>query len=127
HEQATPRRSVEILAVFGRAVERAGLRVHAAYDAPDTRALTMLVDDETVPEAARALDATFGAAVFDVFVPLAGATGAPPGGTAGPPVGTVAFGLDLGDGRVRLFHRFAYDISGVASDAGAAWRAATTR
>lgn len=126
-EQGTPRRSVEVLAVFGRAVERAGLRVHAAYDAPDTRALTMLVDDQAVPTAARALDPTFRAAVFDAFVPLANAAGSPPAGTAGPPVVTVAFGLDLGDGRVRLFHRFAYDISGTDSDAGAAWRAATTR
>jgi uncharacterized protein YkwD len=125
--QAAPRRSVAILAVFGRADERAGVRIHAEYDAPDARTLTMLVDDEAVPGTARKLDGASRAAVFDAFVPLVNGAGTPPMPTGASPVVTVAFGLDLGDGRVRLFHRFAYDVSDVGSDAGAAWRAGTTR
>ncbi|MFO7544225.1 MAG: CAP domain-containing protein [Trueperaceae bacterium] len=125
--QATPRRSLTILAAFGRADERAGLRVHAEYDAPATLALTMLVNDEALPGTASAPGEASSPGVFDAFLPLSSTDGAPTVANEGSPVVTVAFGLDLGDGRVRLFHRFAYNLSGAVSDAGAARRAGATR
>lgn len=114
---SAPRRAVSVLAVFGRANERPGVRVHAEYDAPGGAEIVMMIEGRAVAATGGAPRATAGIKVFDAVVPLTGADGAPAMTSERASSETVAFGLDLGDGRVRLFHRFTTAAPGAGADA----------
>lgn len=94
-DPSAPRAVVRLLAAFGRVEVRNGVQLHAAYRASGALPLVLLVDDAVQQESAGA------PGVFDAFVPLAdGATAV-----------TVSVGIDRGDGRVRLFHRFVVPLA----------------
>lgn len=109
-DPSAPRAVVRLLAAFGRVDARTGVDLHAAYRVTGALPLVLLVDDVAQQENADA------PGVFDAFVPLADDATAV----------TVSVGIDQGDGRVRLFHRFVVALASAGAGAASSWPADAT-